>query len=367
MKTLGFSYVSYWGDQVEDVACGHSIFLPDLIFAAIKKNYKVFSLQEDLDKGNPEFKNFMVEKRQLAYNNIDHVFSSGLPQLDILLVEWRWKIPGRNWMEDGSTPPMKDYIRQQQLLEHYSKTNTKIFILDTDYKLTKEDEEAWPNAIILDLANRSKKLSRERTGVFWPFDMDQLKGREGCVHFPITMEENNTKPVDPNFLVSYIGNDYERDNQFKKYISDLAAMWTPGVIHVYGNWLKYPEKIIQNREKYPMVVFHPKVTKAEMEYIYSRSYCVPLLAKDDYAEHGQIAYRILEVMYNGGIPVGLKEFNGVEKYVIPELIVGSTKELADLLVKLIKQTKHERLEMWRKQINHFKYSAEEFINVLENL
>lgn len=364
-KTIGLSYVSYWGDQVEDVACGHSIFLTDLILALDKKRYQIFALQKDLDEGAPLFQNFMVEKRDFAYGLQN--FDDGFPELDILLLEWRWKIEGRNWMADGSKPPMDDYIRQEALLDHYCSVGTKVFILDTDYKLTKEDEERWPEAHILDLASKSKELSRKRTGVFWPFDMAQLTERVHCVHFPISDEHTNSYPVDPTFLISYIGNDYERDTQFKKYIGDVAELLGQGTVHVYGNWLKYPEKAVENYSKYPYVTFHPKVTKAHMEYIYSRSLCVPLLSKDDYAEHGQIAYRILEVMYNGGIPVGLKEFYNVEKYVIPELIVRSSEELVELIEKLSKQTARERVALWDKQINHFKYSAEEFINVLETI
>jgi len=370
MKNFGFSFVSYWGDQIEDIPCQHTIFLPDLVLALDKLGYKVYSMQEDLDKGKPRFQNYKVEERQKTYNMIE--FTDTFPELDILLIEWRWKIPGRNWYRDGIDtsglfPPMMDYIRQTQLLDHYTNTNTKVFILDTDYKLTKEDEEKYPTAILLDLATNSKQLSRPRHGVFWPFNMDQLKEREYLVHAPYSFDQDNTYSLDPTYFLSYIGNDYERDAQFEKYIHQIAKKLPFGMVHVYGNWIKYPKKAQENWKKYFPIVFHPKVTKAHMEYIYSRSYCVPLLAKDDYAKHGQIAYRYLESMYNGTIPVGFKEFCGIEKYLIPELIVGTTDEFMVLIEKLDQQTHQERINLWKKQVNHFHYNAEEFVHELERL
>lgn len=361
-KSFGFSFVSYWGDQVEDIPCQHTIFLPDLIFALDRLGYKIYSMQEDLDSGNPRFQNYKVEERTQAYNMLE--FTDKFPDLDILLIEWRWKIPGRNW---GDGAIMNDYYRQIALLDYYTKTKTKVFILDTDYKLEKEDEEKYPTAILLDLATKPKYITRKRYGVFWPFDMDQLQDREYLVHEPFSFEHNNTYSLDPNHLISYIGNDYERDRQFNKYIYEVAKILPPGKVHVYGNWLKYPEKAAENMSKYYPIVFHPKVTKAHMEYIYSRSYCVPLLAKDDYATHGQIAYRYLESMYNGTLPVGFREFNKVYQYLIPELIVNNTKDFALLVEYLVNQTKEQRLNLWRKQINHFKYSAEVFVHELERL
>lgn len=362
MKNFGLSFVSYWGDQVEDIPCQHTIFLPDLIFSLDKLNYHVYSMQEDLDNGTPRFQNYKVEERKKAYSLVE--FREDFPPLDILLIEWRWKIPGRNF---GEGAYMRDYYRQCALLDHYSKTKTKIFILDTDYKMTAEDEEEYPNAIILDLATNSKFLTRKRHGVFWPFNMEQLKDREYLVHAPFSFMHENIYSLDPNFLISYIGNDYERESQFNKYIYKVAKMLPEGTVHVYGNWLKYPGKSLQNMSKYYPVVFHPKVTKAHMEYIYSRTCCVPLLAKDDYAKHGQIAYRYLESMYNGTLPIGFREFSGVEKYLIPELIVETSNQFAELVEALRKQTREERLSLWRKQINHFHYSADEFVRMLEQL
>lgn len=366
MKTIGLSYFSYWGDQAKDPVCNDVIFHVDLVLELARRGYRVLSLQPDIDKGNPVFGDFLGDSRKEAWKINE--FTPGTPQLDILFVQWRWKIPGRNWMEDGSKPPMMDYLRQEEILNYYhDKTDTKIFILDTDFKLTEEDERRYFKATILDISNKSKKLWSDRKSVFWPFNTKRILERKHLVRFPLQSEGENAYSLDPSNLISYIGNDYERENQFAKYIYEISKTLPPWTVHVYGNWLKYPAKAATNLKKYEGVVFHPKVTRDNFEYIYSRTLCVPLLSKDDYAEHGQMAYRILEVMYNGSIPVGLKEFYGIEKYVIPELIVGSIKEFEFLIEKLITQTPEERLALWEKQAKHFSYSAEEFVNVLERI
>lgn len=367
MKTIGLSYVSYWGDQVEDVACGHTIFLPDLIFALKESGYeKIYAMQDDLDDGEPEFKNYRVTDRLDAYNMQE--FTKELPELDMLLVEWRWKMPGRNWFENGEAPEMNDYLRQHQILSHYhNNTDTKIIIWDTDHKLTKEDEEEWHRAEIIECSFRPKHLTRTRTSVFWPVDIQDYLLRDNTVHAPLSTTDKNTYPLDPNFIVSYIGNDYDRDEQLDKYIGGLCKLLPSGTIQLYGNWLKYPSKIMGYTKRFSGAQIHPKVTKAEMEYIYSRTTMVPLLSKDSYSKHGMVAYRVLETMYNGSIPVGVTEFADIEKLVLPELVVSSAEEMYQLAITLSRQTYEQRLDLWKRQVNHFKYSAKDFVDELERL
>lgn len=364
MKKIGFSYMAYWGDQFEDIASGNNFFLADFISGLFQSGYKVYSLQKDLDNGEPVFKNFLAHDRKATYEKL--IFTDGFPELDILLIEWRWKMPGRNWMEDGSKPPMDDFLRQQALLEHYHNTDTKIFIMDSDHQMTREDEERWSKATILTFAEYPKEITRPRKQVYWPFNHGRLLQREHMVHKPWSPLEENVSTVDPNFILSYIGNRYDRDEQFDFWLGDLSEWLPEKTIHIYGNWTKYPDKFTQISTKYPDIMFHTKVTKSEMEYIYSKSIAVPLLAKDDYNMHGHMTHRLLETMYCGSIPIGFATFSGIEKYLIDELIVSTKEELKELIKKLLTQTKQERIDLWKKQVNHFEYYPKDFIKVLES-
>jgi hypothetical protein len=366
MKSIGLSYMAYWGDQFEDIASGDVFFLPDLILGLDKAGYKVYALQEDLDKQQPRFENFLVEDRTKAYNLIN--FTKELPDLDIVVVEWRWKMDGRNWNgEDGrDSVPMDDYYRQMEILEYYhNHTNTQVFIIDSDHKLSEDDERKWFKARILTFAQFPKEIIKKRQYVYWPFDSKRLTDREKYVHAPFSYRQENTYCTDPNFILSYIGNNYERDNEFNYWIGGIEHLLNSR-IHLYGNWAKYPNKLLTLQESHSSIVFHPKITKADMTYIYSRSLAVPLLAKDDYNTYGHMTHRLEEVMYSGSLPIGFAHFKGIEKFVIPELIAKDDTHFFGILEKLAGQTYEERLELWKKQINHFQYGPDDFIKVLES-
>lgn len=362
MKSIGLSYMSWWGDQYEDIVAGDAFFLTDFIIKLTGKEYTVYALQDDRDNGEPMFEGFMDLDRLVAYDN-QH-FTKDFPELDILWVQWRWKMPGRNY---GIGASMNDWYRQEELLKHYhDNTDTKIFIFDADGKLTKADELAWPKAHILTVASNPKLLSQKRIQTFWPFDFTRLAEQEWRVHAPWNPTKENTYCTDPNLVLAYIGNDYERKESFDKWIGEPARDWAASkAFHVYGNWLKYPEKAIKNEEDYPDIVFHPKVTKPQMLQIYSRALFVPLLAKEEYNQLGHMTYRLPEVMYSGGIPVGFSEFTGIEKYVIPELVVEDQEQYKKLITKLMCQSHKERIDLWKKQINHFTYGPDEYIDILE--
>lgn len=353
--------MSWWGDQHEDVVTNDALFLTDLILELYRREYQICSLQDDRDNGHPQFNSFMNEDRKKAYMLQD--FVKDFPPLDILWVQWRWKMEGRN---SGEGKHMNDYDRQTEILTHYhDNTNTKIFIQDSDQHLTKEDEERWNKARILTLATKPIKLSKDRISIFWPFDSRRLELRKKLVHAPWSETIENNYCLDPNFLISYIGNDYERQGSFERWIFQMSTLLAIGKVHVYGNWLKYPQKALENVQKYFPVNFHPKVNNTQMEYIYSRSLCVPLLAKDIYNKTGHMTFRGIEAMYCGSLPIGPAEFTDIGKYIIPELIVVDQFDFYSLIRRLQRQTLEQRIEMWEKQIKHFSYGPKEFVDVLE--
>jgi hypothetical protein len=49
-----------------------------------------------------------------------YTFDAGLPELDVLFLEWRWSILGRNTTPCGTPGHTCDLHRQEELLDHYT-------------------------------------------------------------------------------------------------------------------------------------------------------------------------------------------------------------------------------------------------------
>jgi hypothetical protein len=65
-----------------------------------------------------------VTSNVVATHSLDlsdvYTWDVGLPELDVLFLEWRWPIPSRNTTWCGAAGHTCDLHRQQQLLDHYT-------------------------------------------------------------------------------------------------------------------------------------------------------------------------------------------------------------------------------------------------------
>lgn len=326
---VGYSYWGFTGDHKLDDA-GKEISAPDgnstyswsIIWEMQRRGYRVFTMQKDRDwpafrlHGKFNFSAFSQKKRFDAYLNTFTTHGETLPTLDILLLEWRFPIPGRNVglpPEDPNYQP--DLDRQNELIRHYAGTGTKIIIWDLDHKLTLEDEQSFVQwggpAAIFETSVEPREQMWKRTRVEPPF------------HIPDLLQ-HPTLPPDPARKLVYVGSRYERDDVITEWIKPTSDAF-PGQVEFWGNWLKTVDEC---RKLWPNVSYNDRITTKDFRRVYGTAGACPLLAKRSYLESGFITPRPWEALLFGTLPIGLAAAKGIENYV--EFIAGDPSDMIEI-------------------------------------
>lgn len=338
---LGYSF---WGYQCDTkVKGGREVSTPDgnatyswsIIWEAKRRGWPVYLMQEDRDSeltggwmtsGEIErhFSSFSCEKRAKAYAHPSRcagVHYDSLPDIDALLVEWRWPIPGRNCGIDKTEPSYQpDLDRQTELLNYYYNKGTAIILWDLDHKLTAEDERRWSPDAIFETSVSPRELTMRRTRVEAPFVVNDL-----AQHRMRDLGESSA-------LLTYVGSRYERDDVIDEYVRPVSDLH-PGRVEFYGNWTDKGH-IDFVRAMWPNISFKDRICVRGFLDAYSRSAACPLLAKRSYLESGFMTPRIWECMLFGSLPIGLAEFNGIDQYLPDELIASDADDLAEKALRL---------------------------------
>jgi hypothetical protein len=237
--------------------------------------------------GDDSFSAFSRNKRADVYMNTLQTNGHDLPELDVLLVEWRWPIPGRNCGGAYSDP---DLDRQTQLLRHYSGTKTKIIVWDLDHKLSYTDEMTWRPDAIFETSVFPRLQHTRRTRVEPPFVIDDL------LQFK-TLDVHSLKKL------VYVGSRYERDEIITEYVKSTSDAY-PGQVEFYGNWSK---TIDECKSLWPNISFRNRITTRGFRKAYGDAAACPLLAKKSYIKSGFMTPRVWESVLFGTIPVSIGE------------------------------------------------------------
>jgi len=361
---IGYSAWGFIGDGIEDSPDGGRLTRALFIEHLIKTNYEVIWLQQnrDIDKNNEPLFDINKSYDDDQKNTLCKInYNDKFPKLDVLFIEWRWKIHDRNTSVDISskyyTP---DYDRQLELLSYYSSNNTKIIIWDKDEKIEKDDYKLFTfnvdNSIqILSPAVYPIKDNEyPRKTLLFPCDLDKIK---------------NTKVnTEIRYLLGYVGSQYERDEQIYKYINPFSCHFPNNTIFA-GNWLKYPELKKRNLVNFPRITFVDRVLPKDMGRIYNRCLASVLLCKKNYAEHCHITQRIHEVAANGVIAIGLSEQKGIENFVDGSLIISDAYDLIEVIEYIYRKSINDRQILLDNNINKLepfdiKNVMSEFNNIL---
>jgi len=378
---IGYSYWGFLGDNKVDNG-GAEISAPDgnatyswsLIWEMQRRGHTVHLMQEDRDWpgwrrwGSGNFAAFSQEKRTEAYTKLLHTFGSSeiLPELDVLLVEWRFPIVGRNCVQgpspdkflfmmniqegviaDGFQP---DLFRQVQILNHYKGKKTKIIFWDLDHKVEKRDEEYWKPDAIFETSETPLELSMKRTRVEPPFIISDLL-------------QHTTLPADPARKLVYIGSRYERDDIITKWIKPASDRY-PNEVEFHGNWLKTADEC---RKLWPNVSYNDRCTVKDFRKIYGTAMACPLLAKKSYLESGFITPRVWEALLFGTLPVGLGTAKGIEQYVLDEMIVWDPDDLIHMM-DWLPQDEEERRKMRESNVEKLEFmDARHFVDKVEGV
>lgn len=384
---LGYSYWGFLGDRKEDEK-GNEISAPDgnatyswsIIHEARKRGWQVYAMQQDRDRpafmrtgGN--FAAFSERKRIDAYNGLLQTNGVQLPELDILLIEWRFPIRGRNCCQstwegqycfpqangvgelwdtasDGTKTLLQpDLIRQHQLLRHYRTKGTKIIFWDLDHKVELHDEEYWKPEAIFEPSAKPKTLLIERTRTDFPFVVEDL------LQFP-------TLSANPLRKLVYIGSRYERDEVITEWVKPASDKW-PGQVEFWGNWLK---TIDQCRKLWPNVSYHDRITAKDFRRVYAEAVAVPLLGKKSFLESGLVTLRPMEALLLGTIPIGLRSHVGIDRYVQPGLIAGDGQDMIEVVETLCGLPLSERDRIRKENIEQISFiDASRFIDKIEDV
>jgi hypothetical protein len=326
---IGYSAWGFVGDGQNDSPDGgrltRSLFIENLI----DDNYTIIWLQQNRDVN--KFNQPLFDTNRHYLDNQKQTlckiqYDTGYPQINILFLEWRWKILKRNFDVDKSSAAYTpDYDRQMDLLSHYGLTNTQILIWDKDEKIIEEDYKIFKCFV-----NKPIIISP----ALYPL-IDQLYPRETLL-FPCNLEQIRGTKVNKDFdyLIGYVGSQYERDDQLYRFINPFSVKYPFQTIFV-GNWLKYPDVANRNSINFPRVLFRDRILPKDMHKVYRHCLSSVLLCKKNYAEHGHITQRIHETTANGVLAIGLAEQKGIDKFINKSLIVSDAYDLVQAIEMLL--------------------------------
>lgn len=315
---IGYLFRGFLGDiklgpDMQEVSTpdGNATYSWSIEHEAHRRRYQLIPLGPNLDApaaskfGAGLFASFSKDKRVASYERMlrrgwsklsDRLF----PDLDLVIVEWRWPIPGRNTLQDKGKPGYQnDLERMREVLEVYSDRGTPIIVWDLDHKFTIDDAEEWEGAVkVIETAT----LPRRRSSI-----MPATRVEPPTVTADLLQHDIDEQM--PSHHLGYIGSRYERDETIDKWILPIAPANTHRV-KFWGKW----EPDAEVKSRWPGVAFAGRIGVRGFRSAYSRTAAVPLLAKDSYYRSGFITPRPWEAVLFGSVPIGLSDHVGIDQY-----------------------------------------------------
>lgn len=373
---IGYLFHGFMGDVKLDHH-GNELSTPDgnatyswsLEDACHARKWQMIPLGENRDApaakllGASLFSAFSQQRRAATYERmLRRGWSKGsdrkFPDLDMVLIEWRFPIPGRNTPFDKGKPGyQRDLERQTEVIEHYSAKGVPIVVWDLDHKLTQPDIDRIT-------ARYGTRLAVVETSVrpkVWFRTGPSIR-----VEPPIRAADLLQHPIDrrvPAFHLGYIGSRYERDDVIDEWIAPIARPHSHRV-KFWGKW----EPAEEVRARWPGIIFSGRVGVKDFRAAYSRVATCPLLAKRSYLETGFITPRPWEAVLFGSVPIGFEGHLGVKDYVGSGMVAKDADHLYEL-ASWIRNMSPLRREAAREEAAHTlsRCDARGFLDVLEGL
>lgn len=298
---IGYSFWGFLGNGVTDTPDGGRSHRRPFIDALTARGHDIVFLQADRDRLEAG------DDLGGAYN-----FDDGTPDIDVLFLEWRWAITGRNTTACGTEGHTCDLHRQAQLINHYTvRQRTPTVIWDKDRTL--RAESVWRRT--------AHTLVCEAT----------LAPTPGACSLLFPVPETLIAQADPHTLAArprdltlgYVGNQYDRDEPFDRFFAPAAAQ----VEHlVAGKWTK--------TDRWPHIRFVGRVPFEAVADVYGRSLATVLMLPERYAAVGQMTQRIFEAVLAGCLPLAPADIRFADHFVPEELIVHSGRDVIERLSHL---------------------------------
>jgi hypothetical protein len=240
-------------------------------------------------------------------------WDAGLPEIDVLFLEWRWPLPGRNTTACGSPGHTCDLHRQQTLLAHYTSRGTRTLIWDLDQELAPDDPlRADPAVTVLEPALRPSPGART---LLTPIDDAALERADpeqlaaGRRHHPLV----------------YVGNQYHRDAMFSRHFAP-AALLHPH--RVAGKWTE--------TGAWPHVNFTGRVAFTEGQELQRQAVTTMLLLPEHYAAAAHMTQRLPEAVLVGALPLAPAEIQEIGTFVPKDLHIEDGEYAARLITELVR-------------------------------
>lgn len=297
---IGYSMWGFLGHGVVDTPDGARSYRRAIVDGLVTNAHEVVFLQRDRDR--------------LDAGDVLTGFRwvEDLPDLHILILEWRWRLPGRNDTPCGSPGHTCDLHRQEQLLDHYTRSRgTPTLIWDMDRQLAVDHPvRRLPNVTVADFA---------------------LRPAPGVVTLPCPVPDrllDTAEPVGlallarPTALV-YVGNQYDRDPAFDRFFAPAAAQ----VPHeVAGKWTAV--------QRWPHVRFTGRVAYPAVEATYRRSLSTMLLLPRRYSSVGAVGSRLFESVTAGCLPLVPTDLLLADVFVPPQLVIANADDALERITWL---------------------------------
>jgi hypothetical protein len=301
-----------------------------------ERGNRVDFVEEMLKRGH-QVTRLQAQRDEKPYKSVALHADGGFPDVDVAYFEWRWPTWKNDEKAGGDRATEPDYRRQMSCLEHYHKKGVPIIIHDGDLKMTPEEELMLPNAVLTDACANPRVQTRKRLTLPW------------CNYL-----NRRTPTTSYSYNYTYVGNNYERDKQFKKYYSMPArGLRDRGVqTMVYGNWLERsperrdPSELLREN---PHVSFGGRLAYNEIFEAFNRSITVTHITKDEYTPYGNITGRFMEGVMSGVVALIPNEYVHARPVGLGEFIVDSPEDVIRCINVLSGMSAADRAQIVQEQ------------------
>ncbi|WP_240522175.1 hypothetical protein [Amycolatopsis vastitatis] len=286
---IGYSFWGFLGLGIRDTPDGGRSHRRVLIDGLRERGHQLVFLQPDRD--------YLEAGLDLSAH---YRWDVGLPDIDILFLEWRWPIPGRNTTWCGAVGHTCDLHRQQQLLDHYTHgLGIRTILWDKDRTLPADDPlRSAPNVNVCEAALHPTPGA---VSLLFPVVDDTLDAAD-----PVALA---TRALD--LPLAYVGNQYDRDDAFSAFFAPAAARHDHLVA---GKWPR--------TAPWPHVRFVGRVPFGKVAEIHGRALCtILLLPPTRYAQAGQMTQRLPEAVLAGCLPLTPAGIRGAARFTPTQLHV----------------------------------------------
>ena len=294
---IGYSTWGFLGAGVLDTPDGSRAYRRPFIDELVRQGHQIILLQAN---------------RDLLEAGVDlspaYVWEDGLPELDGLILEWRWPLPGRNTTRCGSIGHTCDLHRQHELVANYTAAGTPTLVWDLDRQLPHDAEvRRQPNVAV---------------GEF------SLLPACGAVHLPCPVPDDLLDGADPARLARkerstplvYVGNQYDRDDSLSRYFAPAAEVMPH---RVAGKW--------PNTDPWPRITFTGRCRFDDVRVIHEDALATVLLLPERYARTGHVTSRWFEALLAGCLPLIPAEIHGAGHFGPHALLVSNGTDVVDKL------------------------------------